>query len=419
MLFGLIGEKRSLENPSTSLYSESVWNGLFSASSVTGETVTEDSALGVTAIWQAVNVISGTIASLPAHLYRRNGEVTGKDSANPLYYVLHDRPNENLTAHAFYKWLITRLLLSGRATAYIARDKAKRVRGLYPLDGNKLKINQSVSPDGVPTLTYAYDIGGRRVTYAAADVIDLVWFPEADAIGHRNPIQTERNAIASMIAAEKFAAKLFANGGVPPLVLSSSATPSPEAAARAVAAFSNAVKASANVMFAPAGHTLEAIGFDPAKSQLVELRQFQIGEACRIFNIAPAILHDLTHGTYSNVEQQSLSFYQQTLHPLVEMVEQEMNAKLFGARNSVNYFEFNMSGLVRGDLATRMTALAKAVNSALMSPNEARSLENLPPMEGGDELYIQGATVPISQAGQKPVTEPEPIADDQSESETE
>lgn len=404
-LFGLF-ESRSLENPTVSLADGDAWTEFFNlTNSVTGDHVNEETALGVTSIWQAVNAISGTIAALPCHLYKDGGQAgSTKDTANPLYYIIHNRPNEFQTAQAFYKWMVSRLLLSGRATAYISRNKAGRVGGLHPLDGSKLKVEQTVV-NGVPKRTYTYTLSNQTLKYDASEVIDIVWFPAPDSIGHRNPVYFNRDAIALMIAAQKFSGKLFASGGVPPLVLNSPANPSPQAAARAANDVADAVKASqrtkSNVLVAPAGHRLEAIGIDPSKSQLVELRRFLISETSRIFNVAPAILHDLTNGTYSNVEQQNLSFAQQTISPLVELIEQEMNAKLFGARNSANYVEFNLNGLLRGDFATRMDGLARAINTALLTPNEARSLENYPPLKHGDDLLIQGATVPL---GQQPMT---------------
>jgi HK97 family phage portal protein len=419
-LFGIFGaETRSLENPSVSLNDAASLDAFFAqAATVTGDKVNEETALGVTSIWQAVNVVSGTIASLPAHLFKDTPDGAEKDTANPLYYILHDRPNDHQTAPAFYKWMVSRLLLGGRATAYIGRNKGGRVKALLPLDDTKLKIEQLVVGGEIKRF-YNYEVGSTTLTYDSSEVIDLVWFPAADGFRHRNPVTTNRDAIALMIAAEKFAGKHFANGGVPPLVLNAPVAGSPQGNQRAVDNIADAVKASnrtkSQVLIAPAGHRIESIGIDPAKSQLVELRRFMVTETARIFNVPPTILHDLSNGTYSNVEQQNLNFVQQTLQPIIIMIEQEMNAKLFGARNKGNYFKFNLSGLLRGDFKARMEGLARAVNAALLTPNEARGLEDMPAKEGGDELLVQGATVPLSMAGQNNPTPPPISADEPSE----
>lgn len=413
-MFGLF-EKRSLENPSVPLSDANAWNEFFSfATTITGDSVTEESALGVSAVWQAVNAIAGTISALPLHLFKDSGAGAEKDTANSLYYIVHDRPNEFDTAQAFYKWMVTRLLLSGRATAYISRNRAGRVAALHPLDGSKLRVEQKVRGKTIKR-DYIYTLSSQTLVYDSSEVIDIVWFPTADAMGHRNPISMNRDTIALMIAAQKYSGKLFANGGVPPLVLNSPQAPSPQAAARASNDVAEAIKASqatkSQVLLAPAGHRLEAIGLDPSKSQLVELRRFMISETSRIFNIAPALLHDLSTGTYSNTEQQMLSFARQTVSPLVEAIEQEMNAKLFGARNTANYVKFSLNGLLRGDFTARMEGYAKSVQNAIMTPNECRALEELAPLPGGDQLLVQGATVPITMAGQDKTNSQPPAGD--------
>lgn len=430
-MFNLFSKKeaRSLEDPTVSLTDATAWNEFFKLSgTVTGESVTEEKALGVTAIWQAVNVIAGTIAALPIHLYSTKDGVTDKDVRNPLYYLIHDRPNDFQTSSAFYRWFVTRLLLKGRACALIARNKPGRVTGIWPLDPSKITIEQRLV-DGKIKRTYTYAMESGTVVYDAANVIDVVLFPMPDGVKHYDPVWTNRDAIALMIAAQQFAGKLFANGGVPPLMLTTPSAISPAAAGRASNDIGEAVRASqrtkTNILVTPAGHDLKPVGLDPAKSQMIELRKFMISETSRIFNIAPAILHDLSNGTYSNVEQQNLSFAQQTLHPLIEAIEQEFNGKLFGSRNTTGYVEFSMSGLLRGDFSTRMEGLQKAVNSALMTPNEARAFENLPPLPHGDKLYIQGATIPLDSAGApaapSPASadEPEPDSTDETPDEPE
>jgi HK97 family phage portal protein len=160
----------------------------------------------------------------------------------------------------------------------------------------------------------------------------------------------------------------------------------------------------------PTGFELKPIGIDPSKQQLIELRQWMISEASRIMNIAPAMLHDLTNGTYSNFEQQSLNYAKMTIAPLTELIEQELNSKLFGERNKSDYVEFNMDGLQRGDFLSRMEGSAKAVFAGIRTPNEIRALDNLAPLEGGDKLYMQGANMPLDQLGKmQALALPEPV----------
>ncbi|HEY0011565.1 MAG TPA: phage portal protein [Allosphingosinicella sp.] len=413
MLFNLFGEHRSnpIENPSVPLSAASSY--LFGDfASYSGETVTEETAMGVPAIAAAVNIQAGTIASLPLHLYRYDNGMSVRAETDPLYRILHDRPNATMTSFSLRKWMVSRLLLGGRSLTLIVRNRAGRVMGLYGLNPDGTRIEQFMS-DGVPDLRYIYtDTTGRTFPYASSQIIDLALSVKADGFTHVSPIEAHRNAIGGIIAVEKYAAQLFAGGGVPPVVLNSPSALSPEAATRASKGIEEALKRlredKRSILIAPAGHRLETVAFDPMKQQMIELRQFQIAEVARIFNIAPAMLHDLTRGTYSNVEQQNLHYTQHTIAPLVKLIEQELNAKLFTDRNRVNFVEFNLDGLMRGDFATRMEGLSKAVSTALLTPNEARALDNRQPLPGGDDLLIQGATIPLHKAGETPVVAPPP-----------
>jgi HK97 family phage portal protein len=140
---------------------------------------------------------------------------------------------------------------------------------------------------------------------------------------------------------------------------------------------------------------LRPVGFDPEKGQMTDARRFQIEEFARIWNLPPVFLQDLTHGTFSNTEQQDLHLVKHLIAQWAKAFEEECNLKLFGQRNGGRYVEHNLDGLMRGDFKSRIEGLARGVQSAILTPDEARALENRPPMPNGDKLYIQGATVEL------------------------
>ena len=148
-------------------------------------------------------------------------------------------------------------------------------------------------------------------------------------------------------------------------------------------------------MALPMGHELKSIGLSPENMQLLELQRFSIEQIARIYSLPPVFLQDLTHGTFSNTEQQDLAFVKHTVKRWVEQTEQEMNLKFFG-RNSKQYVEFNVDGLLRGDFKTRMEAYSTSIQNGIRTPNEVRETENLGSKPEGDNLMIQGATVPIA-----------------------
>jgi HK97 family phage portal protein len=164
-------------------------------------------------------------------------------------------------------------------------------------------------------------------------------------------------------------------------------------------AIDSAKNSSKPIFPMPPGHELKPVGFDPEKGQMTDARRFQIEEIARIYNLPPVFLQDLTHGTFSNSEQQDL-------HLVKHLVSQW--AKLFGAKRNNRYVEHALDGLLRGDFKSRMEALASGVQNANLTPNEARAFENRPAMEHGDKLYIQGATVPL---GEQPEQDPNALVD--------
>lgn len=382
------GETRSTDNVSIPINYETGETSVFR--STVGKNVTEASALGIPAFAQAVKLISGTIGHLPLHYFKVDptGEKV-RATGDRLYRILHDRPNSVHTKFFFFNWLVSRLLIDGRAVALIMRDR-RGVNGIIPLQWSKMKVTQSIVGKSL-VRAYKYD---EKVTYKASEILDFVLLPQADGCKHHAPIDLHRNAIGSIIAAEEYASALFEGGGVPPLKFTgtySSAQSKDKAHDEVVESLKAGRNRNRNIVQIPTGYDLTPIGIDPAKQQLIEARQFQIAEVARIFNVPPALLHDLTHGTYSNVESQNLAYAQHTITPLIELIEQEMNLKLFDEHSAGESVEFNMDGLQRGALLDRMEAMTKAVFGTLLTPNEARALDNRPAKAGGDDLLIQSA----------------------------
>lgn len=394
------------ENPSIPLTDVraflSLWGG---AAAFSGESVNETTAMGVPAIQAAVNVISGTIASLPLHLYRTTGGVAEMAKNDPLYRVVHDVVNADAqTSVQWREYMISRYLLRGRAFSFIERNGAGKVTNLWALNPDQMTVRIEADPKvkGVSQRIYEYRrASGLIDKFKAFEIIDLVWMLDADGFSHRDPINTSRNAIGLAIAAERYASSVFENGGVPPFALETSAS-SPLALEKAdrqtEAKLQNGRASGKKLITIGTGDRLTKLGSDPNENQLTELRRFQIEEVARIFNIPMTFLQDLTNGSYSNTEQLDLQFSKHTIAPILKKFEAELNAKLFSDRNKTNYVEFNLDGLERGD-STRIANYAAGVNAGIYMPDEIRSRENLPPVKGGDRAYRQGALVPLDADG--------------------
>jgi HK97 family phage portal protein len=141
---------------------------------------------------------------------------------------------------------------------------------------------------------------------------------------------------------------------------------------------------------------LVPIGANPEDAQMIETQKFMVQQIARIYSLPPVFLQDLSTGTFSNTEQQDLHFVKHTVKRWIEQIEQEINLKLYGWQANGVFVQFDLDGLLRGDFKTRMDGLASGVQNGLLTPNEGRREQNLPPKAGGDELLIQGATVPLN-----------------------
>jgi HK97 family phage portal protein len=143
-------------------------------------------------------------------------------------------------------------------------------------------------------------------------------------------------------------------------------------------------------------------------AQFIESMNFSVLEICRIFNVPPHKVQDLSRATFSNIEHLSREFYMATLVPWITRLEATLNRCLLteGDRAAGLYLRHNADGLLRGDLATRSASYAQQITNGVLTPNEARMLEDRPPMEGGDRLFFPVNLAPIDQAGSAPTTPP-------------
>ena len=395
-LFGydITRETRNAEDPRVPVSSDS-FLAFMGIDTATSGHVSTDQALKVPAVQAAVTFLSGSLANLPLHGYR---DKAGKSEriGGVLQILLNEAPNPEWTSFAARKYFWQQVFTVGRGLAWIERD-GPVIYNIWPLETSKAtKIK-------VGGRTFYQYQGGK--TYDAADVIDVPFMLKADQLNVYGPLSNCAKAINLSLAMESYAAGFFAGGGVPPLALVGPMPTGAAAIQRAQGDIKRAISSAKSkndaVFPIPAGYDLKPVGFDPDKGQMTEARRFQIEEIARAFNLPPVFLQDLTHGTFSNTEQQDLHLTKHVITQWAKALEEELNLKLFGQKKNGRYVEHNMEGLMRGDFKTRMEAMASGVQNGLLTPNEGRGYENRPPMPEGDKLYIQGATVPL---GSQPAT---------------
>ena len=380
----------------------------FFGGTTSGKAVTERSAMQMTAVYSCVRILSEAIAGLPVHLYRYDGS-GGKEKAttHPLYFLLHDEPNPEMTSFVFRETLMTHLLLWGNAYAQIIRNGKGEVVALYPLMPNRMTVDRDA--DGHLYYEYqtsqdeAHTMDGSRVRLLPSDVLHIPGLGFDGLMGY-SPIAMAKNAIGMAIACEEYGAKFFANGATPGGILEHpGVVKDPE---RVRESWNSAFGGSANankVAVLEEGMKYTPISISPEQAQFLETRKFQINEIARIFRIPPHMIGDLEKSSFSNIEQQSLEFVKYTLDPWVFRWEQSMQRALLSMDEKKEYFfKFNVDGLLRADYQSRMNGYATGRQNGWMSANDIRELENLdriPEEEGGDLYLINGNMTKLKDAG--------------------
>ena len=376
--------------------------------SSSGKTVTERSAMQMTAVYSCVRILAEAVAGLPLHLYRYTKD-GGKEKAidHPLYLLLHDEPNPEMSSFVFRETLMTHLLLWGNAYAQIIRNGKNEVVALYPLMPNKMSVDR----DEHGQLYYTYYRGPDEaiknkefaVTLRTTDVLHIPGLGFDGLVGY-SPIAMARNAIGMAIACEEYGAKFFANGAAPGGVLEHPGTIKDPQRVRESWQSTFGGSGNANkIAVLEEGMKYTPIGISPEQAQFLETRKFQINEIARIFRVPPHMVGDLDKSSFSNIEQQSLEFVKYTLDPWVIRWEQSIMRALLSAEEKSEYFvKFNLEGLLRGDYQSRMNGYAIGRQNGWMSANDIRELENLdriPAEEGGDLYLINGNMLPMKDAG--------------------
>ena len=376
--------------------------------STAGKAVNERSAMQMTAVYSCVRILAEAVAGLPLHLYRYTKD-GGKEKAtdHPLYLLLHDEPNPEMSSFVFRETLMTHLLLWGNAYAQIIRNGKNEVVALYPLMPNKMSVNR----DENGQLYYSYYRSSdeaptsetEKVDLKASEVLHIPGLGFDGLVGY-SPIAMAKNAIGMAIACEEYGAKFFANGAQPGGVLEHPGTiKDPQ---RVRESWQNTFGGSSNanrIAVLEEGMKYTPISISPEQAQFLETRKFQINEIARIFRVPPHMVGDLEKSSFSNIEQQSLEFVKYTLDPWVIRWEQSIARSLLTPDEKKDYYvKFNLEGLLRGDYQSRMNGYAIGRQNGWMSANDIRELENLdriPTEEGGDLYLINGNMLPMKNAG--------------------
>ncbi|MDY4578718.1 MAG: phage portal protein [Anaerobutyricum hallii] len=403
----LFGSKQARDKP-VDKAADAGYTFLFGRTT-SGKPVNETTAMQTTAVYACVRILSEAVASLPIHVYRYK-EGGGKEKVidHPLYQVLHDEPNPEMTSFVFRETLMSHLLIWGNAYAQIIRDGAGRVLALYPLLPNRMDVQRddrgeiyyvySRQSDENPNFKEYGDIKLKK-----EDVLHIPGLGFDGLIGY-SPIAMAKNAVGMTLACEEYGASFFANGANPGGVLEHPGVLKDPSKVRESW---NAVYRGSNnahkIAVLEEGMKYQQIGIPPEEAQFLETRKFQINEIARLYRIPPHMIGDLEKSSFSNIEQQSLEFVKYTLDPWVIRWEQSLQKALLLPGEKGKYFiKLNVDGLLRGDYASRMQGYSIGRQNGWYSTNDIREMEDLNPLseeEGGNLYLINGNMCKLADAG--------------------
>lgn len=416
---GLAPIERSLENPQTKLSDPDEWlyDALGGGASAAGVRVNRKTSLTYAAFWRAVNIISDTTAKIPIHIYRRQGEGKTRDVDHPGYPLLRHKPNPYMTAETFKRVLTSHKVVKGNGYAYIERDGGARPMGLYILDPEStypLRVN------GV--LGYiTHDSNGREVPLRADQVFHLKGLGWDGLVGY-SVLEYARDSMGLGMTIVQFQSRTFRNSARPAVTIQFPAGVklTPEAAEKLRTSWERlygGVDNTGRTAVLMDGAEAKPLSFNAKDSQLIESAQQGVRDVSNWTGVPPHKLGDQTRNAYNSLEQENQSFLDDTMDPIFVCWEEEARDKLLTEeqkRRDTHVIEFKRQALVRADLAARGNFYKAAVGGPIMTPDEARGLENLNPMPDGQgaKLYPPQGTSNIEgaeeggEAGKTPAPKP-------------
>lgn len=389
------------------------YNAPWQMISAAGRPISERGILQLSAAMGCIRLLSQTIATLPITIFRRLPD-GGRKAAyeHPLYELLHNQPNKDMSAVDFWQVMIASMLLRGNAFAEKLRI-GDRIVGIDFLDPSR--VSWTAKSDGSLQFFYA-DAAGKRRKLAPDDIWQIPAFTLDGKLGI-SPICYGASVFGGALAAEDASQSIFANGmsasGYVTTQPGQWLTPEQREKMRGhLDEFSYQAANSRKSFILEGGMGYTQLSMNPEDAQMLETRSFNVEEICRWFGVPPTLIGhgEKTSNWGTGLEQQNIAFLTYSLTPWLRKIEQSIRRALIAPGEKGRYFaEFNVTGLLRGDTAARASYYSQMVNNGLMTRDEVRRLENLPAMGGNAEvLTVQTALSPLDKLGED--TEEAPTA---------
>lgn len=394
---------RSLEDPSTPLTGQNLAEYLDMGD---GITVNNQSAMTLSAVYACIYVLSSSIAQLPLHVMRKQGDKIEAAKDHPAYWLLHDEPN---TWQTSYKWRETKqghVLGWGNGYTDVVRSNRGELRELVMCRPWETQLVRNGN-------RYLYAVTPEDGESRAVQLEDMIHVRALGSDGRmgKSLIRQHAETIGLGLAAQRYGKDFFMGGGRPTGLVSVKTQLQKDSWKRLKSAWNEAVnrlRSSENkTLMLPAELDYKSITIPPEDAQFLETRKLNRSEVAGIFNVPAHMINDLERATFSNISEQAIQFVRHTVMPWIVNWEQEINRRIFtrAERAAGFYVKFNLAGLLRGTAKERADFYHLAITDGWMDRNEARALEDMNPRDGLSEMLISVNARPSSELGQPTNTE--------------
>ncbi|NML61819.1 phage portal protein [Massilia sp. RP-1-19] len=386
-------------------------NLISGAGGVGGPSVSETTAMRVSAVYACVALIAGAISTLPMPVYARS--VDGREIVDhPYFWLLNESPNDDLSAAVFWEFMVSSRLFYGDCFAEILRPsfRSSKVTGFVPHHPNRVQPFRDTAGNLFYRVT---PLLGAQYTVHPADMIHV---PSLGFDGLRSPspiTYAARQAVGTALSADEYNSRFFTNGARPDFAITAPGSLS-EDQANMIRSTWNDKHAGVAKSHMPAvlmgGLDIKQLSLSAADSQILATSMFQVEQIARVLGVPPHMIGHTDKSTSwgAGVENMGRGFVKFTLKRDLVKFEQEFNRKLWPTRERL-FLRFDLADIERGDLKSENEALRIALGRAgepgWMTQNEVRKAKNLPPKDNGDELLEVTAVAPAPSPTEKTTDE--------------
>ena len=353
-----------------------------------GEFVSPHTAEALPAVLNAVNVIAQAVASMPCYLFEVNADGRKRIENHSVEYLLNEMPNRNQTPYQFKEVMMRHVLLNGNAYAVIGWNVKGQAESLTPFPPSAVNIQRTPKGEYLYQIT---DLDGRARNYLQDEILHLRHGSNDGFMG-RSPITVCREAVGLGMAQQRHGSAIMKNGLMAGGIVTTAEWFDQAKGQKAMEALKRyqGAKNAGKTPVLEGGMDYKQLGMSNQDAEWLSSRKFTIEDIARIFNISPIFLQDYSHSSYANFSEASRAFLGQTLRPHLANFEQQLKDALMidlTSNSRKRYvIEFDTSDLLRTNQQERFASYDTAIKCGILSPNEARKREGLPPYAGGDEF---------------------------------